>query len=77
MLALFSVLSFSAVVALVQIPPLIRNGLKRELWVFSVLLAIATTACAVKALGRELPNPLDAIIFVYKPLSKLLFGLLT
>lgn len=69
-------LGISAVIALIEVPSLIRKSLKKELWVFSVLLVFGTGLSIAEVHELDIPNPLDWIAFVYKPLSDLIFGML-
>lgn len=57
------------IICFIEVPALIRKQQKRELWAFSVLLLIGTCLNIALALHIELPNPLDWIIAVYKPVS--------
>ncbi|MFH5185800.1 hypothetical protein ACHHV8_25845 [Paenibacillus sp. TAB 01] len=62
----------------IDVPYLRSQGLRKELWVFSFLLLIGVGLnLALFVLHWAIPNPLDLIIFVYKPVSRLVFGLLT
>lgn len=61
-----------------DVPYLLRQGLTKELWAFSILLAAGVALSVLQFVTHTiLPNPLDAIITVYKPVSRLVFGLLS
>ncbi|MGO0063242.1 hypothetical protein ACTID9_24990 [Brevibacillus fluminis] len=57
------------VICFIEVPSLLKKKQRRELWTFSVLLLIGTGLNIALALHIELPNPLDWIIAVYKPVS--------
>jgi hypothetical protein len=62
------------IIASIEAPALIRNKMTRELWIFAVVLAIAIAISVLHALRIPLPNPLDWITAVYKPVSDFIFG---
>ncbi|WP_044337190.1 MULTISPECIES: hypothetical protein [Rossellomorea] len=59
-----------------EVPSLLRNKDKRELWVFSILFVIGVGLSIARGLKASIPNPMDVLIIVYKPLSDLLMSLL-
>ncbi|MDU0202643.1 hypothetical protein ACYEXS_05785 [Paenibacillus sp. MAH-36] len=61
-----------AAIVLIEVPRMRRKHLKKELWSFSVLLALGTSLCAAKALGAHLRSPLAYITYVFKPMGELL-----
>ncbi len=71
------ILITAVVIALIEVPLLVRKKLRKELWVFSSLLLFGTGLSIAKSLDVQIPNPLDWMTAVYKPLSDLLTGLLT
>lgn len=62
-------------VALLEVQPLLKKGLMKELWVFSILLLLGTGLGIAETWGKELPNPLDWMIVIYKPLTDTILGL--
>jgi hypothetical protein len=50
-----------------------KNKLKKDLWVFCLLLIFATGVNI--ALSVKIPNPLDFLTIVYKPVYDLIFSL--
>jgi hypothetical protein len=66
----------SVLVILYEVPRLSKKKLWKELWVFSVLLAIAVMLNVAESLHIPIPNPLDLITIIYKPMSKIFFTLL-
>jgi hypothetical protein len=70
------ILVVGALFALIEVPPLRRKKLKRELAAFFSLLLFGIGLSIAEALQLDIPNPLDWIQFVFKPLSELLMGML-
>lgn len=58
----------AGICAAIEIPSLI--GHKKDLWVFSVLLVLATAFCMTVALKVPVQNPLDWIAAVFRPAGK-------
>lgn len=71
----FGILALAIVIAFIEVPYLLKRGLKKELWTFSILLLFGTGLSIAEGLQVEIPNPMDALAFIYKPLIDLLFGL--
>lgn len=69
MLSIAGILAIVAIIIAIDVPPLWRNKLIKELWVFSVLLLLATVVGLAQALHYKIPNPLDLMIIVYKPVA--------
>ncbi|OAB46129.1 hypothetical protein [Paenibacillus glacialis] len=61
-----------AIIIAIEVPPLWRKKLKKELWAFSLLLLFGTILGLAQALEFKIPNPLDWVISVYKPVSDLM-----
>lgn len=66
-----------AAIALIEVPRMRRMRLKKELWSFSLLLALGTALCAAKALGANVKSPLAFITFIFKPMSIILQKLMS
>ncbi|OAB39234.1 hypothetical protein PMSD_04710 [Paenibacillus macquariensis subsp. defensor] len=71
MLSITGILVIVIVIIAIEVPALWRNKLKNELWVFSLLLLFGTVLGIVQALHIIIPNPLDWVIAVYKPISEI------
>lgn len=63
-------------IILYEVPSLLKRNLKRELWVFSILLIIGVILSIFKNLDIGIPNPFDWITVVYKPLTNIIFSIL-
>jgi hypothetical protein len=71
---ILTVILIAIVIIVIEVPSLRKKGLIRELWVFSVLLVIGVMLNVAEVLRMKIPNPLDFIAYVYKPLSDLIYG---
>ncbi|PEZ74705.1 hypothetical protein [Bacillus sp. AFS017274] len=76
MVAVAGILVIVAVIIAIDVPHLLRNKLKKELWIFSILLLFGTALSIAQALNIKVPNPLDGITAIYKPLSDMIETLL-
>ncbi|AXN38550.1 hypothetical protein ACFTQL_22590 [Peribacillus butanolivorans] len=76
MLAVTVILILVAIIIAIDVPSLLRKKLKKELWIFSVLLLFGTALSISQALNIKIPNPLDWITAIYKPLSDMIEKLL-
>ncbi|UFJ39833.1 hypothetical protein LOK74_17525 [Brevibacillus humidisoli] len=76
MLIIAGIVLVGVVIALIEVPRLVRNRHRKELWVFSCLLLFGVGLGIAKSLDVEIPNPLDWITALYKPANDLLTGLL-
>lgn len=75
MIFLLSII-FIAIIGL-EVPGLIKKKMWRELAVFAILLLIGMIYSYGQVLGLPLPNPTDAIMAVFEPVSKFVEKLLT
>ncbi|WP_134704871.1 hypothetical protein [Ammoniphilus sp. YIM 78166] len=77
MVASMAFLGVAMVIALIEVPHLLEKKLKKELCFFSILLVLGVGLSVAVAKGVDLPNPLDWVSFIYKPISDWIFRLLT
>ncbi|WP_018394301.1 hypothetical protein [Bacillus sp. 37MA] len=77
MVAVAGILVIMAVIIAINVPPLLRKKLKKELWIFSLLLLFGTVLSIAEVLNIKIPNPLDWITAIFKPLSDMVEKLLT
>ncbi|MFF2588118.1 hypothetical protein ACFVSS_09560 [Peribacillus butanolivorans] len=75
-MAVTVILVIVAIIIAIDVPSLLRKKLKKELWIFSVLLLFGTALSISQALNIKIPNPLDWITAIYKPLSDMIEKLL-
>lgn len=74
--SILSVLLFSTVLSIVEIPKMLKEKLYRELWTFIVLLSFGTVLVILKSLNVDIPNPSDFVQWVYSPFSDIIKTLL-
>jgi len=74
-MAAFTVLAAALAVAWIEVPSLLKRKRRKELWVFASFWCLATGLNFMKALDVEMPNLLEPITAVYKPVSDLLEGM--
>jgi len=75
MLVSLGILIVAVVIAMIEVPSLVRKKARKDLWVFGFLLLLGTGSGIALSLQFEIPNPLDWIAYVMKPFSDFLFGL--
>ncbi|MCM3267909.1 hypothetical protein [Paenibacillus elgii] len=68
------VLLATAAIVAIEWRSLMERKLKRELWTFFLLCFVGTSLGVAAALQLNIPNPLDWITALYKPLSNLIYG---
>mgnify|MGYP000268292324 CR=1 FL=1 len=66
------VLLVFGIIALFEVPPLVKKKMWRELAAFSAYLALGLALSLPQALGLKVPNPTKAIEALFKPVSELL-----
>lgn len=74
MWTIIGILFVTGGIAAIEIPSLRRQKLKKDLWVFTALLAFGAGLTLADALNAKIPNMLDWITFLYKPLSDLIYN---
>lgn len=63
-------LAAAGICAATEIPSMV--GHKKDLWVFSILLALAIALCIAVTQKVPVPNPLDGIAAIFRPIGKLM-----
>ncbi|GED17732.1 hypothetical protein AM501_22015 [Aneurinibacillus migulanus] len=76
MWAIAVVLIVTALIIIIEVPSLLRKQLRKELWMFSILLLIGTGLSIAQSLQVDIPNPLDLLTIVYKPINDVVKGVL-
>lgn len=76
MWAIAVVLIATALIIIIEVPSLLRKQLRKELWMFSILLLIGTGLSIAQSLQVDIPNPLDLLTIVYKPINDVVKGFL-
>lgn len=75
-MAIAGILLIAILIIVLEVPPLWKKKQKRELWVYSLLLLFGVGLSIAESLDLNIPNPLDWIAVIYKPLSDLVMSLL-
>ena len=70
------VLAFGTVLCFYEIPQMLKSRCYKELWTFSILLALGVVLAVLKSLNVTISNPSDWIAWVYSPVSDLMRELL-
>ena len=68
MLKSFGILLVAAVILYMEVPSLLEKKYKKELIVFSVLLAIGVGLSIGYSFGKSIPNPVDLLNFLFNPI---------
>jgi len=76
MVVVLGILAAIAVIIKLEVPSLLKKGLMKELRVFSFLLLFGAGISIAQSLNVKLPNPLDWITFIYRPVSRFIEGVL-
>ncbi|QBP39881.1 hypothetical protein [Paenisporosarcina antarctica] len=76
MLKSIGILLIAAAILWIEVPPLLKKKHKKELLVFSIFLAIGIGLSITLGLEKTIPNPLDLLTFVFKPLNDVIALLL-
>lgn len=70
MLAISGIVISIGLIAVMQARSLLRKKMVKELWYFFIFLTIGLALAIAFALDMKIPNPLDAVIYIYSPMSK-------
>ena len=76
MLKSIGILLIAAIIVWIEVPPLLEKKDKKELLVFSIFLATGVGISMIIGFGKFIPNPLDLLTFVFKPLNDVITLLL-
>jgi len=76
LIVILLVLSFSAVLCIVEVPKLLRAKSVKDLWIFSLLLALGVVLSILKSLKVEIGTPSDLFAWIYSPLEGVMDSLL-
>ncbi|WP_431028322.1 hypothetical protein [Lysinibacillus sp. LZ02] len=66
------ILIISGFIIYMILPKLLKDGDRKTIWVFSLLLFIGTALNMALSLNVKIPSPLDVIIVIFKPISEFL-----
>lgn len=69
MFIVIGIMVVAIIIIAIEIPDLRKRKLKKEIWIFSILLSIGVGLCIAQSLKFHIPNPVEGITFVFKPMS--------
>jgi hypothetical protein len=70
------VLGFAVILCIVEVPKLLRAKSFKELWAFSLLLALGVVLSILKSLKVDIGNPSDVLAWIFAPLEGVIESLL-
>ncbi|CAM4320442.1 hypothetical protein L1N85_15360 [Paenibacillus alkaliterrae] len=76
MVVIVGILAAAIVMIMLEVPTLRKQKMKKELWVFSILMLVAVGLSIAMGLQIDIPNPVDGITMLYKPFSDFVFHFL-
>lgn len=76
MWSIAGILFVGALISWLEVPRLWKQKMKRELWTYAILMVFGLGLAIAQNANARIPNPLDWLIVLYRPLSDFLFGLL-
>ncbi|SFA72679.1 MULTISPECIES: hypothetical protein [unclassified Bacillus (in: firmicutes)] len=76
MWAIIGLVFISIMICAIELPTLWKQKLRKEMVIFFVLLGMGFTLSTLLALNIKVPPILDAVEFVFKPVSDLVFSFL-
>jgi hypothetical protein len=60
-------------IILFELPYLLKKKLKKELWIFSILIIFAFGLGIAKGLNVQIPSPIIWVDIAFKPINHLIF----
>ncbi|MCP3740351.1 hypothetical protein [Rossellomorea sp. BNER] len=72
MSVIVGIIIVAAIMVKLELPPLIKKKLIKEIWVFSILLLFVVGLSIAYSLELPIPNPTKGLTVIFKPLSDLL-----
>jgi len=72
MVKTIGILIVAAVIVILEVPQLVEKKLIKELAAFSVLLALGVVLSILLAFGVTVPNPVNFLTYMLKPLNNII-----
>jgi hypothetical protein len=69
MVGSLGVLVIAIMIALSQVPALLKKNMKKESILFILILSLGTILNIFLVFNIPIPNPLDLLLIVFKPIS--------
>lgn len=76
MWAIIGLIFITIIICAIEVPSLWKQKLKKELIIFFILLSMGFTLSTLLALNIKVPPILDAVEFVFRPISDIVFSFL-
>lgn len=76
LIGILLVLAFASFAMFIVVPNLLQTKSFKELWVFSLLLALGVILSILKLLEVNIGNPSDLLAWIYSPLGGMMKSLL-
>lgn len=73
MLNSIGILLIAAVILRIEVPLLLQKKHKKEMVVFLFLLFIGISLAILQGFGKPIPNPMELLTFIFKPINNTLF----
>jgi uncharacterized membrane protein (DUF485 family) len=70
-LSSFAILAFAILIAMFELPPMLKKKLIKESVTFCIILSIGAVLIILISFGIQLPNPINWIITLIQPLTNL------
>ncbi|HZG80818.1 MAG TPA: hypothetical protein VEZ13_08635 [Brevibacillus sp.] len=70
------IVAVAVIIAMAEVPGLWKKRRMKEVWVFMLLLFLGTGIGIAESLTLQVPNPLDWITALYKPISDFIQAIL-
>ncbi len=74
MWSILGIILVGVLIAAYEVPTLLKKNLIKELWAFSILLIIGVVLSILKSMRIDIPNPLDLLTIIYKPINDFIYG---
>lgn len=74
MLISVGIVLIAVFIVIIEAPNLKRTKSRKERWLFFVLLLIGVVLGVLQSFQINIPNPMNGIAFIYRPLSDVIFG---
>lgn len=69
MVAITGIVAAAAFIVFIEAPSLWKKRQIKELWVFSLLLIMGTGIGIAQSMHIPIPNPVDWINYIYRPIG--------
>lgn len=71
MVSSLGILLLATVIVVLEVPPLLKNKLKKELIVFTILLVIGVVSSILYSFNVKFMSPVDLLSYILEPIYNL------